>query len=94
MYCMESYYDGKAVTNAGMCSTDEILLTVKENDSANKLVIFNFETKVETVIVQPEDATYFLDMARIPGNPGEAPYFIVHQGTGLLLINTEKHRHY
>jgi len=85
---MESYYDGQNVTNATVINEDELLLSLFM-EGRNKLVILNLDTKEEKVVIAPDQAVCFLDICKIPGNPGGGNFYILHTGKGIQLVDTE-----
>ena len=90
IYCMESFYEGQNVTNCMLINEDEMLVSLP-----TKLVILNLDTRQEKILIQADSgAAYFIDMCKIPTNPGEPDYFIVHTGKGIQLVNTGKRRCY
>ena len=82
MYTMESYYEGISVTNSVVINEDEMLLSL-HTEEWNKLVILNLDTRQEKVILEPESAAYYIDLATIPRNPDFPLYFIAHTGKGV-----------
>ena len=93
MYCMESYYEGVNVSNSVVINDDEMLLSL-QSDDWNKLVILNLDTREEKVVIKPDPSIYFIDIIPIPSNPGDTPYFILHTGKGIQIVNTEKQKSY
>ena len=82
MYTMESFYEGISVTNSYCVSEDEMLLSL-HTEEWDKLVILNLDTRQEKVILEPESAVYFIDLAAIPREPDFPFYFIAHTAKGL-----------
>lgn len=73
-----------------LINEDEMLVSLP-----SKLVILNLDTRQEKIVIQADSgAAYFIDMCKIPSNPGEPAYFILHTGKGLQLVNTDKRRCY
>ena len=93
MYCMECYYEGQNVTNAAIINQDEVLISVQA-ENKNRLVVFNLETKVEQVIREPCGSLICMDFCLIPQIMDATPYYILHTGEGLELVNTEKRKTY
>ena len=54
------------------------------------LLILNLESKATSVVVRQEH--YFFDMAKVPSQDDQIPYFILHTGGGLQLLDTRKGR--
>ena len=65
--------------NSKEVNENELLVSLQTSE-VNKLVIFNLDTGEEKVVIEPESATHFLDMCRIPcaGN-----FFMLHTVKGL-----------
>ena len=83
MYCMESFYEKQNVTNCMMINEDEMLISLQ-----NKMVIYNLDTQMEKVVLESDSGqAFFIDMCMIPQNPGSNPYFILHTGRGIQLVN-------
>ena len=93
MYCMESYYVGINVTNSVVINDDEMLLSIQKKN-ANKLVIFNLETKEEKVVIKPENGVYILDIQKVPFSDSEHAFFMMHTGKGIELVNVAKNKTY
>ena len=96
LYSMESYYEGLNVINALVINEDELVLSffqIEDNESLNKVVIFNLETKQEKMVIDLKSAQIF-DICTIPGNPGGEKYFMMHTGKGIQLVNSEKRKTY
>ena len=85
MYCMESFYEGKNVMNCKMIDEDQMLVCLQE-----RMIILNLDTRAEKIVLEAESGTaFFIDMCKIPQNPGTNPYFIVHTGRGVQLVNAK-----
>ena len=99
---MQSYYEGINVTNSMLVNEDEMLLSLEftdedggEDASWHKLVILDLDTREEKIVIAPEAAVNILDICRIPCfGEDENPYFIMHTGKGLQLVNPTKLRSY
>ena len=94
---MQSYYEGANVTNSVFINEDEMLVSLElyeDDDSWHKLVILDLDTSEEKIVISPEAAVNILDICRIPCGEGESPYFIMHTGKGLQLVNPAKQRSY
>ena len=61
---------------------DELLISLFV-EGQNKLVILNLDSKEEKVVIAPEQAVYFLDICKVPGNPGGGNFYIMHTGKGI-----------
>ena len=58
------------------------------------MVILNLDTHAERVIITPDIGVYCMDICKIPQTEGMDPYFIIHSGKGLTLINVRKGKTY
>ena len=76
------------MTNACLINEDEVLCAIQDERSG-KLVIVNLDTRQEKIIISP-DTVYFLDIVRIPSFDDQSPFFILHTGKGIQIVNTEK----
>ena len=104
IYLMESYYEGFNVTNSVLLNEDEMLVSLEryeedengQESSWYKLVILDLDTRGEKIVIAPEAAVNILDICKIPcfGGEDENPYFIMHTGKGLQLVNPSKLRSY
>ena len=81
------------MTNSVLINEDELLVSLQKDEWC-KIVILNLDTQTEKVIIEPENAVYCLDMAKVPQIDGMPPYFIMHTGKGLTLVNAEKRKTY
>ena len=45
------------------------------------------DTREEKIVFDCDDSNTFIDMIMIPQNPGANPYFILHTGRGVQLVN-------
>lgn len=52
------------------------------------------ETFEEKVIIHPNGALYILDITKIPSGEETNPYFILHTGKGISLINVANYKTY
>ena len=93
MYTMEAFYEGINVTNAVEANEDELIISL-QTEEQNKLVIVNIDTKEEKIIIEPESATYFLDMVKIPSSTESQDYFLFHTAKGLQIVNPNKRKSY
>lgn len=98
MYSMESFYEGLNVTNSVFIDEDTMLVSLESSEEDwNKLVILDLETREEKVVISPDAAYTILDICRIPLNPTDEeknPYFIMHTGKGIQLVNPAKLKSY
>ena len=46
------------------------------------------------MVINPQSDMNILDICQIPCNEGDTPYFILHTGRGILIVNTAKCRSY
>ena len=93
VYAFVSFFNGTNVTNAIFINEDEMLVSLQTGQE-NKMVIFNLDTHVSKVIIDPENGVYCMDICKIPQTQGMDPYFIIHSGKGLTLINVRKGKTY
>ena len=96
---MEVYYEGFNVTNSVFIDEDHMLVSLEHyeeetEDEWHKLVILDLDTREEKVVIEPEAAVNILDICRIPSGEDENPYFIMHTGKGLQLVNPVKRKSY
>ena len=59
----------------------------------DRLVQINLDNRQEILVVAADSGSaYFIDMCKIPSNPGEPTFFILHTAKGIQLVNTDKHK--
>ena len=82
----EVFFKGCNVTNCEVIEGDLMLCTLNDEDGISKLMTVNVETEeVDLVLEQGKDLFAF-DLEKVPCS-GEDHFFILHQNTGLDLID-------
>lgn len=72
-----------------------MLVSLQNVDSdEHKLVILNLDTGEERVVIEPNSASYFFDMQKIPCGPNLPLHFLLHTGKGIQIVNAEKGKAY
>ena len=74
------------MTTCELVKGDMFLCTMNDMEGISRLMTINvFKKKIE-LIIDWEENVYSYDLKRIPAT-GDDPYFILHQGNGLYLID-------
>ena len=90
---MQSHFLGINVTNCTVLNEDEVLCSL-QSDDCNKLVVLNLDTLEVKIVIDTDVAIYFLGIGKIPSSDKNFPYFILHTGKGISIVNTDKSKCY
>lgn len=93
LYLMQSHFLDMSVTNCAIINEDEVLCSIQHQES-NQLVILNLETMEQKLIIEPTGALYILDITKIPSGDAANPYFILHTGKGISMVNVQNFKTY
>ena len=89
----EVFFVDHNVTNAEIVKGDMLLCTMNDTEEISKLMTIDVCEKKTELVIDWEETVYSYDLKKIPGT-GEDPYFILHQGNGLYLIDPINKKNY
>ena len=79
-----------------LINEDEVLVSLQdmEDQSQCRLVILNLDTREEKIVLELDNAIYCIDICKIPSRPDLPLFVIMKTVNGIMLVDTQKQRHY